>query len=611
MHVCIYTGVLCALAAPAMGMVLENLPGGVPNGWLYVNEPSDNSTISLSIALWRQNLDQLESKLSNLSTPGSAEYGKWLEKDDIDLQFPIVDNAPVVKWLQQAGISKIAGDGALLNFTGSVDSVNRLLNASFAYYQNGESKKLRTTQYYIPDDLASYIDIISPTVYFGKARGAAPVSLESSQLQSQKASATEVSPSCQTSITPSCLKEMYNIGDYVPNPAAGSRIGFGSFLNQSAQKSDLEAYEALFNITSQSFTVETINGGLDNQNALGSDVGEANLDVQLIIAVAHPLPVNEFITGDVAPFIPDADEPTEADASNEPYLTYYEYLLSKENGDLPQVISNSYGDDEQVSYTMIQGRKAVADYFKTVPEKYARRVCDLIGLNSLRGMSIIHSSGDEGVGSACQASDGVTPQFNPIFPATCPYVTAIGGTSSVTPEVAWNASSGGFSNYFAQAWYQGSAVKQYFTQVTPETKDYYSNFADFEGRGFPDVSAHSLYPDYEVINLGKKSASGGTSAAAPTFAGIVGLLNDARLRARKPVLGFLNPFLYSRGRQALNDIVDGHSYGCGGINPQTKQAVNGSLIIPGAYWNATEGWDPVTGLGTPDFQKLKDLVLAL
>jgi tripeptidyl-peptidase-1 len=116
---------------------------------------------------------------------------------------------------------------------------------------------------------------------------------------------------------------------------------------------------------------------------------------------------------------------------------------------------------------------------------------------------------------------------------------------------------------------------------------------------------------YEVISLGKTSASGGTSAAAPTFAGIIGLLNDARLRAGKPVLGFLNPFLYSQGYKALNDITGGGSYGCGGIDPQSNAAVNGSLIIPGAYWNATEGWDPVTGLGTPNFQKLKDLVLAL
>lgn len=49
-----------------------------------------------------------------------------------------------------------------------------------------------------------------------------------------------------------------------------------------------------------------------------------------------------------SPFIPDADEPTASDDSNEPYLIYYEYLLSKENSEIPQVISNSYGDDEQV-----------------------------------------------------------------------------------------------------------------------------------------------------------------------------------------------------------------------------------------------------------------------
>jgi tripeptidyl-peptidase-1 len=116
---------------------------------------------------------------------------------------------------------------------------------------------------------------------------------------------------------------------------------------------------------------------------------------------------------------------------------------------------------------------------------------------------------------------------------------------------------------------------------------------------------------YEVIYAGKKYGSGGTSAAAPTFAGIVGLLNDARLRAGKSTLGFLNPFLYSKGYKALNDITSGSSYGCGGIDPQSEEEVSGALIIPGAFWNATEGWDPVTGLGTPDFQKLKELVLSL
>jgi tripeptidyl-peptidase I len=71
----------------------------------------------------------------------------------------------------------------------------------------------------------------------------------------------------------------------------------------------------------------------------------------------------------------------------------------------------------------------------------------------------------------------------------------------------------------------------------------------------------------------------------------------------------LNPFLYLLGFTALNDITAGGSVGCNGINTQSGQPVPGGSIIPYANWNATEGWDPVTGLGTPNFEKLKDLVL--
>ena len=55
----------------------------------------------------------------------------------------------------------------------------------------------------------------------------------------------------------------------------------------------------------------------------------------------------------------------------------------------------------------------------------------------------------------------------------------------------------------------------------------------------------------------------GTSTSAPTFTGFVSLLNDARLKAGLPPLGFLNPFLYSKGLAGLNDITIGHNTGCG------------------------------------------------
>lgn len=291
-------GLLCSLAAPGLCAVWESTR--VPSAWSLVDKPSREDTMSLSIALSRKNLDQLEATLTKVSTPGHAGYGQWLDNKDIEKLFPVVDDAPVVNWLKSAGISHIARDGALVTFYGTVDQVNKLLNTEFAYYQNGESTKLRTTEYSIPDSLSNYIDLISPTVHFGKTHKDRPVASSSRKLEKRRASSTTVSPACQTSITPSCLKQMYNIGDYTPDPSAGSWIGFGSFLNQSASYSDLAKYETLFGISPESFTVETLNGGVNNQSASVADIGEADLDVQLIAAVSHPLKIHEYITGGVA-----------------------------------------------------------------------------------------------------------------------------------------------------------------------------------------------------------------------------------------------------------------------------------------------------------------------
>ena len=73
---------------------------------------------------------------------------------------------------------------------------------------------------------------------------------------------------------------------------------------------------------------------------------------------------------------------------------------------------------------------------------------------------------------------------------------------------------------------------------------------------------------------------------------MISLLNDALIGANRPPLGFLNPWLYSGGYKGLDDIVGGNNPGCG---------------TPG--FKAIKGWDPVTGLGTPNFGLLKDLVL--
>ncbi|KAL8632587.1 hypothetical protein Q9189_001739 [Teloschistes chrysophthalmus] len=586
-----YAAALCCLmAVPSFAAVHEKL-AALPHGWTHVGNPSNDSTIALQIGLQQQNLEELESTLYAVSTPGHASYGNHMEKEEVDAMLKPDAEAEkaVLSWLKQAGVTTMHSDGHWVTFATDVGTANKLLNTEFAYYSNEGSTKIRTTQYSVPNELVKHIDLISPTTYFGKTTAMAPVISGDSKPLAPRADA-----SCAQTITPSCLKQIYNI-NYTPTGKTNSTIGFGSFLNQSARTQDLTLFEQKYNIPRQGFSVQLINGGTNDQS-ISNNHGEANLDVQYIAGISGPLPIVEFITGGSPPFIPNLDEPTAADNQNEPYLDYYNYLLSLPNSKLPQVISNSYGDDEQ-----------------TVPQAYATRVCNMIGQLGLRGISVLESSGDTGVGAPCQSNDGKrTPQFTPQFPGTCPFITAVGGTQSINPEVAWDASSGGFSNYFAQPSYQASAVSNYLANgISKATLAYYQPFFNQSGRGFPDVSAHSLTPNYAVYTNNRLTASGGTSAACPVFAGIIALLNDARLAKGLKPLGFLNPFLYSpAGSRALTDITRGGATGCTGVNAQSGQPVVGGSIIAGASWNATEGWDPVTGLGVPDFGRLLEVVTA-
>jgi tripeptidyl-peptidase-1 len=87
--------------------------------------------------------------------------------------------------------------------------------------------------------------------------------------------------------------------------------------------------------------------------------------------------------------------------------------------------------------------------------------------------------------------------------------------------------------------------------------------------------------------------TGGTSAAAPIFASVVNLINEERIKVGKGPVGFVNPVLYANSG-VLNDITNGSNPGCG---------TNG--------FDASKGWDPLTGLGTPDYPRMLDLFMSL
>ncbi|KAH8989310.1 peptidase S8/S53 domain-containing protein, partial [Lactarius deliciosus] len=108
-------------------------------------------------------------------------------------------------------------------------------------------------------------------------------------------------------------------------------------------------------------------------------------------------------------------------------------------------------------------------------------------------------------------------------------------------------------------------------------------------RGFPDIATQAF--NIGIIFRNEYKVVEGTSCSTPIVAGIISLLNDYRISQDRYPLGFLNPWLYGIARAGLNDITSGSNPGCN---------TDG--------FSAVVGWDPVTGLGSPDFEHLQHLL---
>jgi kumamolisin len=202
------------------------------------------------------------------------------------------------------------------------------------------------------------------------------------------------------------------------------------------------------------------------------------------------------------------------------------------------------------------------------------------------GVSVTIAAGDNG--STDGAGDG---QLHVDFPCSSPFALACGGTTlvasngKITSETVWNETSanegaggGGVSNEFALPTYQATAG----VPANPETK--------FVGRGVPDVSGNAdPVTGYQVVVDGDKIIVGGTSAVAPLWAGLIALLNQS---LGAPV-GFLNPTIYGLGEGPFRDITTGNNDDSGL-----------------GFYSAKAGWDPCTGLGSPNGTALLDALTA-
>src|SRR4051794_38413682 len=137
----------------------------------------------------------------------------------------------------------------------------------------------------------------------------------------------------------------------------------------------------------------------------------------------------------------------------------------------------------------------------------------------------------------------------------------VGGTTGNSPEGAWTGSGGGFSSVFGRPSYQDAAVSSWLTNDKTHTA--VTKYFNSSGRAYPDVAAQST--NFVVEISGSANLVSGTSAACPTFASIIQLINSDRISKGKKGLGFLNPWLYSSAKSGLTDITKGKNTGCSGV----------------------------------------------
>ncbi|KAJ7093501.1 family S53 protease [Mycena epipterygia] len=557
---------LVAVAKPMdrRSMVVHEKRDEPARGFVNSGVAPATKDLTLRIALKPNNIAGLETALYAVSDPASALYGQHLTQNEVAaFVAPTHETVSVVsEWLSENGISSttVTPAGDMLQIVIPVAKANELLATEFSVFTHIDTgaTSIRTLEYSIPAALQGHIDFFHPTTSFTRPMASRP---KFTAVKKRAAPVTDATPvsnavpaSCATTITPACLQAIYNI----PTTAATqstNKLGVSGFIEQFANSADLKEFLTSFRTgisSSTTFTLQTLDGGVNTQTRADAGI-EADLDTQYTIGLATGVPIT---------FISVGESNTDG---VDGFMDIITALIKEATGTRPNVLTTSYGFDE-------------SDLSRAV----ANTLCNSYMQLGALGTSILFSSGDGGV-SGSQSQTCTT--FIPTLPSDCPFVTSVGATGGIT-ETAATFSSGGFSNYFGIPSYQTADVATYLTTLGTTNSGKFNR----TGRGFPDVSAQG--ENFEIVWDAETGTVDGTSCSSPTFAAIIALLNDQLVAAGKAPLGFLNPFLYSAaGRAALNDITTGDNPGC---------STNG--------FPATKGWDPVTGLGTPNFTLLKAAV---
>lgn len=360
----------------------------------------------------------------------------------------------------------------------------------------------------------------------------------------------------------------------------------------------------------------------DDQTANTTGDGQAMLDIQVAYPLVYPQHVRVFGVDDVY-----YQERASVglfnnflDAIDGSYCNLTAFNIT---GDSPQY-DPSYPDGHGYTEDRMCGVFTPTNVISISysPEElqqtpsYDRRQCNEWMKLGLMGVTVVGSTGVYGVAgnnNECLSTWETDDIFNPLSLTNCPYVLAVGSTQlargvhdgsegyEVGLQIPPYASGGGFSNYYEAPAWQKSTLEAYWKANYPLYLYYnisqgqhvgeWEGLFNIAGRGFPDISA--IGANFVTIDEGNVHTTSAKSGAAPLVGAIITRINEERLKANMSTVAFINPAIYAN-TSIFNDVLVGNATGC---------------HSPG--FQALKGWDPVTGLGTPDYPSMLEYFLSI
>jgi kumamolisin len=517
-------------------------------------------TIIVSVLLHPKDPRALSEAARAVSDPKSPGYAGYLTPDDLrKLVAPgFQDLDTVLSWLADAGLNveETAGARMVVKARGTLEQVARAFDVPFGAYAFSREVVPAGRRCFACEHNPSIPAALAAIVRGVAGLNDLPAARRWPALMAPKRSRVPPRGPDDTrgpggGFTPATIRKAYNVPD---GGGRGERVGILEF-GGGYSADDFDTFSTSYGLPGGGVREVSVSGAVNDYRGRtgGADV-EVALDMDWVRASVPRAAIDLY-------WVPNRDTG---------WVDFLSVLLDATESDRPSVVSISWGMPE--------------DGFSTSRRYDQTR--QLFLACALLGITFVCAAGDAGAADEIPGSSTFDGQRHVDFPGVVPEVTAVGGTKLLPgargfSERVWNdglkggATGGGFSHFVPLPGWQKAAVGKR-TGVT--------------GRGVPDVAAvASPDPGLSIFVRKRWSAAGGTSVAAPIWAGFLAQVNAARGAAGRPRLGAANAALYAAGtgRSPFRDVISGdNSYG--GV----------------AGFPAAKGWDPATGLGSADVAKL-------